>query len=311
MRVMEDFLTDLEARALAVRERRLSEILGEGLRIAEEGFERAKEVVDESLEKARRARESLKESIQLAVKRAQEHGLIRYEDLPHPWRVNPHITKGYRFSESVVDCVRSIFIFSNETVNIWSHAIGLVIVLSIAFHFYPASVNFSQSSKTDIFFAAMFFFAACKCLVCSMMWHTMSSIAEQTLMERFACVDYTGISLLIATSIMTTEYTAFYCEPVSRWTYIIATALLGVGGVILPWHPTFNRADMNWFRVLFYVSLAATGFAPVFQLSWSRGSEWAYLFYSPITKSIVVYLVGAFIYASQVGFSYSLISRIC
>lgn len=311
MRVMEDFLTDLEARALAVRERRLSEILGEGLRIAEEGFERAKEVVDESLEKARRAKESLKESIQLAVKRAQEHGLIRYEDLPHPWRVNPHITKGYRFSESVVDCMRSIFIVSNETVNIWSHAIGLVIVLSIAFHFYPSSVNFSQSSKTDIFFAAMFFFAACKCLVCSMMWHTMSSIAEQTLMERFACVDYTGISLLIATSIMTTEYTAFYCEPVSRWTYIIATALLGVGGVILPWHPTFNRADMNWFRVLFYVSLAATGFAPVFQLSWSRGSEWAYLFYSPITKSIVVYLVGAIIYASQVGFLYSFMSERC
>ena len=311
MRVMEDFLTDLEARALAVRERRLSEILGEGLRIAEEGFERAKEVVDESLEKARRAKESLKESIQLAVKRAQEHGLIGYEDLPHPWKVNPHITKGYRFSESVVDCMRSIFIVSNETVNIWSHAIGLVIVLSIAFHFYPSSVNFSQSSKTDIFFAAMFFFAACKCLVCSMMWHTMSSIAEQTLMERFACVDYTGISLLIATSIMTTEYTAFYCEPVSRWTYITATALLGVGGVILPWHPTFNRADMNWFRVLFYVSLGATGFAPVFQLSWSRGSEWAYLFYAPITKSIVVYLVGAFIYASQVGFSYSFLSQIC
>ena len=301
MRVMEGFLADLESRALAVRERRLSGILGEGLRIAEEGFERAKEVVDESLEKARRAKESLKESIQDAVKRAQIHGLIRYEDLPQPWKVNPHITKGYRFSESIVDCVRSIFIVSNETVNIWSHAIGLVIVLAIAFHFYPSSVNFSQSSKTDIFFASMFFFAACKCLVCSMMWHTMSSIAEQTLMERFACVDYTGISLLIATSIMTTEYTAFYCEPISRWTYIIATALLGIGGVILPWHPTFNRADMNWFRVLFYVSLGATGFAPVFQLSWTRGSEWAYLFYSPITKSIVVYLVGAFIYASQVG----------
>lgn len=300
IRVMEDFLADLETRALAVRDRRLSEILGDGWRIAEEGFERAREVVDEGLEKARKAKESLKESIEHAVKRAQEHGLIKYDDLPHPWRVNPHITKGYRFSNSINDCIRSIFSVSNETFNIWSHAIGLVIVLTIAFHFYPASINFSQSSKTDIFFAAMFFFAACKCLVCSMMWHTMSSIAEQTLMERFACVDYTGISLLIATSIMTTEYTAFYCEPISRWTYIMATAILGVGGVILPWHPTFNRADMNWFRVLFYVSLAATGFAPVFQISWTRGSESALIFYSPITKSVVVYLIGALIYASQV-----------
>ncbi|KAL8963620.1 MAG: hypothetical protein Q9193_000138 [Seirophora villosa] len=301
MRLMEGFLSDLEARAHAVRDAGLSNIVDEGWRIAEEGFEKAKEVVDESFEKARRAKQNLKESVESAIKRAREHGLIRYEDLPHPWRVNPHITKGYRFSESKVDCVRSIFNFNNETVNIWSHAIGLLIVLSIAFHFYPSSVNFSRSSNTDIFFAATFFFAACKCLVCSCMWHTMSSIAEQTLMERFACVDYTGISLLIAASIMTSEYTAFYCEPVSRWTYITLTALLGIGGVILPWHPTFNRADMNWFRVLFYITLAATGFAPVFQLSLTRGTAWSWYFYAPIGKSIMVYLVGALIYASQVS----------
>ena len=301
MRLMEDFLSELEIRALAVRDTGVSGFIDEGWRMAEEGLEKAKGVVDEGLEKARRAKETLKESIDHAITRAKEHRLITYEDLPHPWRVNPHIVKGYRFSENKIDCVKSVFNFSNETVNIWSHAIGLVIVLAIAFYFYPTSVNFSQSSNTDVFFAAAFFFAACKCLVCSCMWHTMSSISKQTLMERFACVDYTGISLLIAASIMTTEYTAFYCEPVSRWLYIITTATLGVGGVILPWHPTFNRADMAWARVAFYVSLATTGFAPFFQLSWTRGIEWALAFYAPIGKSIAVYLVGALIYASQVS----------
>ena len=311
MKVMEQFLSDLEARALAVREAGFSELIDGGWRLAEEGLEKAKVVVDESLEVARRARETLKESIDNAVKRAQEHGLIRYEDLPHPWRVNPHITRGYRFSESKVDCVRSIFDVSNETVNIWTHVIGLFVVLAIAFHFYPSSVNFSQSSGTDILFAAMFFFAACKCLICSVMWHTMSSIAEQGLMERFACVDYTGISLLIAASIMTTEYTAFYCEPISRWTYILLTATLGIGGVILPWHPIFNRADMNWARVLFYVSLAATGFAPGFQLTWTRGAEWSWYFYSPLIKSVTVYFVGALIYAYQVSNAESFMTVCC
>lgn len=301
MRLMDGFLLELEARAHAVRDSGISEIMDEGWRIAEEGFGKAKEVVDESLEKARRAKGNLKDSIEHAIKRAREHGLIRYEDLPHPWRVNPYITRGYRFSESKVDCVRSIFNISNELVNIWSHAIGLVIVLAVAFYFYPTSVNFSQSSKTDIFFAAIFFFAACKCLVCSCMWHTMSSIAEQNLMERFACVDYTGISLLIAASIMTTEYTAFYCEPISRWIYIVTTATLGVAGVVLPWHPLFNRSDMKWLRVAFYISLAATGFAPVFQLNWTRGPAWSYYFYAPVMKSVAVYLVGALIYASQVS----------
>jgi len=298
---MEEILSDFESRAHAVRDAGFTAVMDEGWRRAEDGLRRgrevAREVVDEGLERAWRAKDSLKASIEHAVMRAQEHGLITYEDLPHPWRINPHITRGYRFSETKIECIRSAFTISNESVNIWTHAFGLVIVLSIAFYFYPASINFSQSSKTDIFFAAMFFFAACKCLVCSCMWHTMNSIADQTLMERFACVDYTGISLLIATSIMTTEYTAFYCEPFSRWTYIITTAVLGVGGVIIPWHPTFNRADMAWARVAFYVTLGATGFAPVIQLNLTRGSEWSYFFYAPVMKSVLVYLIGAIIYA--------------
>ena len=301
MRLMEGFLSDLEARAHAIHDKGLSDIIDGGWRMAEEGLGKAREVVDESLDKARRARENLRESIEHAIQRAREKGLLRYDELPQPWQVNPYITRGYRFSESKIDCVRSAFKASNELVNIWSHAIGVVIVLAVAFYLYPSSVNFTQSSNTDVFFAALFFFAACKCLVCSCVWHTMNSIAEQTLLERFACVDYTGISLLIAASIMTGEYTAFYCEPVSRYTYIIATAVLGVGGVVLPWRPFFNRSDMAWFRVAFYVTLAATGFAPIFQLTWTRGPAWSYNFYTPILKSIAVYFIGALIYASQVG----------
>jgi len=302
--LLEGMLSDFEARAYKMREQGFAgaagSLMDEGRRVVDGGFERAHEIIDEGIERAKKAAESLEEHIQSAITRARENGLIRYEDLPVPWRVNPHIVKGYRFTESKIECVRSMFGISNELVNIWSHAIGLMIVLAIAFYFYPTSVNFSNSTKTDVFIAAVFFFAACKCLVCSTMWHTMNSVADQTLMERFACVDYTGISLLIAASIMTTEYTAFYCEPLSRWVYITATATLGIGGVILPWHPTFNRADMAWARVAFYVTLGATGFAPVLQLNLTRGGAWAWEFYAPITKSITVYLVGAIVYASQV-----------
>lgn len=257
-------------------------------------------VVDEGIERAKKAAESVEIHVQAAIIRAKEHGLIRYEDLPVPWRVNPHIIKGYRFTESKLECLRSMFDISNESVNIWSHAIGLLIVLSIALYYYPTSANFSMSTKTDIFIAAAFFFAACKCLVCSTLWHTMNSVADQNLMERFACVDYTGISLLIAASIMTTEYTAFYCEPVSQWIYLSSTALLGIGGVILPWHPTFNRAELAWARVAFYMSLGATGLAPACQLLFTRGSAWAWEFYAPISKSLLVYTIGAFVYASQI-----------
>lgn len=302
--LLDGMLSDFETRAYKLRNQGFAGAAGtlmdEGRRVVDEGFGRAMEVVDEGIERARKAAETMEEHVAQAIVRAREHGLIRYEDLPIPWQINPHIIKGYRFSETKAACLRSMFFLSNELVNIWSHAIGLIIVLSIAFYFYPNTVSFSLSTTTDKFIAAVFFFAACKCLVCSTLWHTMNSVANQTLMERFACVDYTGISLLIAASIMTTEYTAFYCEPVSRWIYLGTTATLGVGGVILPWHPTFNRADMAWARVAFYVSLGATGFVPVLQLNLTRGGAWAWEFYAPIGKSIAVYLIGAIVYASKV-----------
>lgn len=322
IRLLEDVLAEIEHRAETMREVSLTavagglvdegrrrvdegiekakEVVDEGRRRIDEGLGKAREVVDEGLERARQAKESLKESVEHAIARAREHGLIAYEDLPHPWRVNPHIIRGYRFTESKVDCVRSVLQVSNETVNIWSHALGLVIVLAIAFYFYPTSHNFSLSSTADVVIAAVFFIAACKCLVCSTMWHTMNSIAEQSLMERFACVDYTGISLLIAASIMTAEYTALYCEPISRTIYMTTTAVLGVGGILVAWHPTFNRPDMSWARVAFYVSLAVSGFIPVIQLNLTRGPAWCYYFYAPVAKSVLVYLLGACVYASKI-----------
>ncbi|OQD68869.1 hypothetical protein PENDEC_c030G06839 [Penicillium decumbens] len=300
VRLMESFLSELESRAHAVRDRGIYGALDDGWKAMDSKLVHAREVVDEGMERARRARDVLRESIDQAIMLAQEKRLITYSELPDPWRVNPHILKGYRFTESKIECLHSIFAFSNEMVNIWSHVIGLLVVLAIAFYFYPLHTNFHLSSKTDIMIAAVFFFAACKCLVCSTLWHTMNSIASQSLMERFACVDYTGISLLVAASIVTTEYTAFYCEPVSRWTYILLTMSLGIGGIILPWHPTFNRHDMAWARVGFFVTLALTGFAPLAQLSYTRSFQWCLYFYAPVMKSIMVYFVGACVYASKV-----------
>lgn len=296
MKLMESYLNELEMRAHS----RKQDLLDSGWRTVDDGISATMDLFEEGYDRAKKAKDLLAESISHALQRASESRLISYDDLPVPWRVNPHITGGYRFTESKIECVTSMFKPSNETVNIWSHALGLILVLAIAFHYYPSSVEFSSSSKMDILIAGCFFAAACKCLICSTMWHTMNGIADKCLMERFACVDYTGISFLIAASILTTEWTAFYCEPVSRAVYMSLTAILGIAGTILPWQESFNRADMVWARVAFYVSLGATGFAPVLQLNLTRGMAWTFYFYAPIFKSICVYLLGAIVYASHV-----------
>ena len=304
VKILESVCSDLERRAYHMRKTGLAaaahNMLDSGKAYMDNASLKAAEIMSEGAEAARRAKSKLQLKVEEAITQARKNGLISYEVLPEPWRVNPHITSGYRFSETKLECISSCFTtLSNETVNIWSHAIGLVIVLVIAFYIYPSTPAFSEATKFDIFIAGCFFFSACKCLVCSTMWHAMNSISNQSLMERFACVDYTGISLLVAASIMTTEYTAFYCEPWSRWIYLSATCGLGIMGSALAWHPTFNRPDMAWARVGFYVTLATTGFFPILQLTLQRGWDETAYFYAPITQSILVYLVGALLYAAK------------
>lgn len=289
--LLEGMLSEFEARALKLREQGLANaaeaFMGEGRRVASESIERAREVVDEGLGRARRAALSLEEHIQQAIAQARETRLLHYHDLPIPWRNNPHITKGYRFTQTKIECVQSAFNMSNEFINIWSHVVGLFLVLAVALYFYPSSANFSLSSKSDVFVAAVFFAMACLTLVCSTIWHTMNAVADVNAISIFACVDYTGISLLIAASILTTEYTAFYCDLWSRWVYMTLTAGLGIGGVVLPWHPSFNGPDMAWARVAFFVGLALTGFMPMLQLSLTHGPDFVITFYSPDRKSVV------------------------
>ena len=295
VQLLEGFLGDLEGRAQAMKDAGIF-AFDESWKKAGDGLKSAREFVDDSFGKAK---ESLKHSIAYAKTKARESGLIRYEDLPTPWQANPHILKGYRFCESNVECVASIFKFTNEFVNIWSHAAGLMIVMAIAFHYFPNSINFSLSTNLDVFFVLLFFIAAAKCLLFSCVWHTFNSIADQTLMERFACVDYSGISLLIAASNMSVQHVAFYCDPTSRWIWVGATAALGIIGVVVPWHPFFNRKEIAWLRVAFYVTLGAAGIAPILQLSATKGTGWALYFYAPLLKSVAVYLVGAVIYAMK------------
>lgn len=296
MRLMESFLTELESQA----HERKKQFIDSGWKKVDDSLNATREMIEEGFDKALRARDLLADSISHALNRAAETGLIHYNDLPVPWRNNPHIHHGYRFNKTQLECIASVFRPSNELVNIWSHCIGLIVVLAVAFYYYPSSATFPLSSKMDVLVAACFFAAACKCLICSTMWHTMNSIADKCLFDRFACVDYTGISFLVAASILSTEWTAFYCEPVSRAIYMTMTIILGIAGVILPWRESFNRADMAWARVAFYVTLTITGFAPVLQLNYTRGPAWTFYFYAPVAKSLMVYFTGALIYASQI-----------
>lgn len=262
-----------------------------GLRYIESKLSHLESLCNESLNQA----ELLNKSIQSAIVAAKNR-LLTYEELPHPWRDNPYIRRGYRFCEKYTDCVVSVVTLHNETCNIWTHLVGLIVMILLAFFHYPTTLSWTESNWADKLTMITFLVAAAKCLFCSTVWHTCNGISHAGQMQRWACVDYTGITVLIAASIITTEYAAFYCNPRIQQAYITVTTIFGILGALLTWHPKFDNPGAKNTRVAFFVSFAAAGITGFFHAAFLRGFSETFAFYAPVFKSLVFYLCGVVFY---------------
>ncbi|KAK9452364.1 hemolysin-III related-domain-containing protein [Limtongia smithiae] len=239
---------------------------------------------------------ALARSIETALKAARDR-LLTYDELPAQWRENPYIIRGYRFCDHYSDCVLSMGQMHNETCNIWTHGFGFLMMLAVALYYYPTTPVFAQMTTKDKVVFGIFLVAALKCLLSSTIWHTFNSIGILDHKNRFACVDYTGISVLIACSILTTQYASFYCQPTTAMFYMATTSVFGVVGVMMAWSPWFDKPSSRGLRVLFFVCFALTGLLALLHASITRGAVNTLLFYLPVMKSLLCYLTGIFFYA--------------
>ncbi|ORY47590.1 hemolysin-III related-domain-containing protein [Leucosporidium creatinivorum] len=228
--------------------------------------------------------------------------LLRYEELPHAWRNNPHIISGYRFTaiERWGALLKSAFEWHNETINIQSHLIGfLSLVFLLIFHFPGSPHSLPSSHPADTAIALLFIGAAMKCLLCSAAWHLLAGCATGHWHRGAACVDYVGISGLIAASVMGISYYGFYCKPQVASAYMVFSAVCGVVGMILPWKPWFNDREFKMWRIAFFLGLAGSALTPLAHLAYLYGLSNTVYFFYPVGLSALAYLVGLAFYAQQ------------
>ncbi|KAJ1651706.1 inc metabolism membrane protein [Dispira simplex] len=267
----------------------------------------------------------------LVATRAMFHGarrLLRFDELPREWQENEFIVSGYRFLTTSPQCLQSIFQYHNETGNIWTHLLGLVffVILGLYEVFYrlPAQATQLVASQgltndaiwttgmiptdTDYYAEILwvdrliflcFFFAACKCLLCSTMYHTFCHHSHLSTMRCAVMLDYIGISVLITASIIPVSYYGFYCDPASCTFYTIFTLLVGTTGTILSSFPWFDRSEYRYVRVIVFVLMGASGAIPMLHLAYDRGLVATSHYIAPIVKSLCCYLVGVYFYANK------------
>lgn len=229
---------------------------------------------------------------------------LHYYQLPFAWRENRFIIKGYRFYNSHQKSALSIvnwYGWHNETSNIWTHLLGGLYLLYLAFFDFPHSQvwDSEQVPLPAKFIVYIFLFAGIKCLFASVFWHTFNGTTALNLRSKFACVDYSGITLLITASIMTAEFVTMYDNKFCLYLYMLVSSVLGMFGIFMNWSPMFDRPEARPLRIKFFVLLSTMGFLSVFQLAWEK--SWAYTSWLmlPVTKkSLVWYLIGVFFYGS-------------
>lgn len=227
---------------------------------------------------------------------------LHYYELPLVWRENKYIISGYRFSLSHKEMLKSMFHFNhNESMNIWSHIIGLVVVLYICIYHFPLTDVFEQNSRNDNILVYVFLVAAAKCLVNSSLWHTYSCFAHYPTRSAFACVDYTGITVLITSSILTVEYCALYKYPKLLITYVVCAIICGVAGLAFNWSPYFDKPECRSIRIGFFVGLSASGASSLVCKAFYDGVLSSLSLVAPlIYKSFVWYCLGVVFYGGLI-----------
>ncbi|OCF36193.1 hypothetical protein I316_02066 [Kwoniella heveanensis BCC8398] len=241
-------------------------------------------------------------TVQESLRRSDDgKRLLGYEDLPAIWRNNEHIFTGYRFiplhlKTGPVPLIKSAFKWHNETLNIHSHFVPtILILLCVPLIIYQSPLPDARPLDTAALVA--YLLAATSCLFSSASWHVLSGCASKKWFEWGACVDYIGISWLIAASFGTVVYNGFYCKPKLVLLYCSINAFCGALGSYLPFQRWFNERRNKHLRIGFFLFLCFAMFAPMLQLFYQHGYSKASKFVAPFGWSIIAYLTGLVFYA--------------
>ncbi len=101
------------------------------------------EVIDERKEEIKQVNfHSLETDIS-----SEETRIVKIEETPPHLIDNDYIRRGYRINfNNFRSIIRSLFMIHNELINVWSHLIGALIVLTLVFH----TAIYVKSHKDEI-----------------------------------------------------------------------------------------------------------------------------------------------------------------
>ncbi|XP_050313221.1 progestin and adipoQ receptor family member 3 [Anthonomus grandis grandis] len=209
--------------------------------------------------------------------------LLTYDEAPEYMKHNSFIRTGYRGLLTTELCKESVFWWTNETINIWSHIFGFILFISLTvYDLMILKIEAPLSDKILVGVILMFFQA---CMALSAIYHTFCCRSEEDCLY-FLSYDLFGIALSLYGIYVSGIYYAFWCDQFLQNFYLITVTVIFVIAMVLQ-IPSLKINDN--IKILTFVSWAAYGVVPTFH--WGTNMGW---FESPVVTLLLPRVFGMY-----------------
>ena len=136
--------------------------------------------------------------------------------------VNPYVISGYRKPCNCYhQCFESIFSEHNETINIWTHLLGIIIFL----YYYFYILTYKNLDKIDKIVVTIYFITILLLLFFSTLYHTMISHSVKVA-DTCQCIDWFFVCVTILVYSFFVSYFELYKTGFQKYFYIFNVILI-------------------------------------------------------------------------------------
>ena len=223
---------------------------------------------------------------------------LHFTHLPGWMRDNAYVHNYYRPQlKSYMLCFLSIFRLHYDSVNIWTHLLGILMLIGLMVWCLLSL----KATAFDLGMLSIFFCTAIICFFNSASFHIfwVRSPKVSRLLNR---LDYVSIVILILGSFVSWLYYLLYCYVILQVVYLSILSLLGIATFIIFTFERFTRPRYRWFRAVAFVGLGLSGLLPIIHSLYLTGLYVAYdkLSLGWLLALAASYIAGATIYALRI-----------
>ncbi|KAF5905601.1 progestin and adipoQ receptor family member 3 isoform X1, partial [Clarias magur] len=219
--------------------------------------------------------------------------LYTYEQVPGFLRENPYITDGYRAYLTSRLCIKSLFILSNETVNIWSHLLGFFLFFSLGVYDMVAVLPMVGASREDYVIYSISLFCFQVCMLCSVGYHLFCCHRSEKTSRRWMALDYAGISIGTLGCYVPGVFYAFYCNNYWRQVYLVMVLAMTLAEFFAQIHPLYLTKKWLKLRSVIFCSVVAYGLIPTIHWMWLSGGFSSELVQGFLPRVLIMYFLAA------------------